>query len=47
MAGSEGAVVEWWDPIWIRGRLRLDPEESVYGTASWSMTVEEIIPYEY
>jgi len=42
-----GVAVEWWDPIWIRGILKLDPEESVYGEASWSMIVEEVIPYEY
>jgi uncharacterized protein len=42
-----GVAVEWWDPIWIRGVLRLDPEESVYGEVSWSMVVEEVIPYEY
>jgi len=42
-----GVAVEWWDPIWIRGVLKLDPEESVYGEVSWSMVVQEVIPYEY
>lgn len=42
-----GVPVEWWDPVWIRGTLELDPEESVYGVASWSMVVEEIEPYVY
>lgn len=46
MPEGQRATVEWWDPIYVVGTLVLEQTENVYGSVSYTMEAQEILPYE-
>lgn len=45
MEGNRKAKVEWWEPIWIEGRLTIENIESIYGTSGYQLLGTRITPY--
>ena len=43
---GESVEVEWWDPVWVRAELELDPRQSAYGAVSWTMVAGSVEPYD-
>jgi len=39
--------VNWWEPIWIHGRLEVASTESVYGEVGFRFVGYRVEPYEY
>lgn len=46
MPPGKKAKVEWWEPIWVYGKLEFEAVKSPYGDVSFRMTVKQIKPYE-
>jgi uncharacterized protein len=46
MPPGKKVKVEWWEPIWVYGKLEFDAVKSPYGDVSFRMTVKQIKPYE-
>lgn len=37
MQGDKRVKMEWWNPVWIHGRLKIAPMESVYGSVGFQL----------
>jgi hypothetical protein len=47
MTSGKKATVDWWNPIWIHGRLSIATVESVYGAVGFQLEGVRIEPYEF
>jgi hypothetical protein len=47
MTAGKKATVDWWNPVWVHGRLRIASVESVYGAVGFQLEGVRIEPYKY
>jgi hypothetical protein len=45
MSGEKKIKVEWWDPIWVEGKLEITPTKSAYTDVGFKITATDISPY--
>lgn len=46
MAEGKQAAFEWWVPVWVVGRFKIENSDSMWGKSSYSMTGIRTEPYE-
>jgi len=45
MEGGKKAKFDFWNPIWVRGKLEIQTVKSPYGDVSYKLTGMAIEPY--
>ena len=45
MAGGKKAKFDFWNPVWVRGKLEIQTVKSPYGDVSYKLTGMAIEPY--
>ncbi len=47
MEDGKRATLDGWNPVWVEGVLEIEMTESVYGDVGFTITGQQVYPYEY